>query len=52
MVPALNVRGITSGNTGSLARNVIPNTAIAAHGIRLVKGNDPAPSAAADRGSY
>ena len=42
MVPALNIRGITSGNTGALARNVIPNTAVAALGIRLVKGNDPA----------
>ena len=42
LLPALNVRGITSGNTGALARNVIPNTAIAALGIRLVKGNDPA----------
>ena len=42
LLPALNVRGITSGNTGSLARNVIPNTAVAALGIRLVKGNDPA----------
>jgi len=41
LVPALNVRGITSGNTGSLARNVIPNTAVAALGIRLVKGNTP-----------
>ena len=41
MVPALNVRGITSGNTGALARNVIPNAAVAALGIRLVKGNDP-----------
>ena len=41
LVPALNVRGITSGNTGSLARNVIPNTAVAALGIRLVKGNEP-----------
>ncbi|MGY8778087.1 MAG: peptidase dimerization domain-containing protein, partial [Longimicrobiales bacterium] len=39
MVPALNIRGITSGNTGSLARNVIPNTAVAALGIRMVKGN-------------
>ena len=42
LLPALNVRGITSGNTGALARNVIPNTAVAALGIRLVKGNDPA----------
>tara|TARA_B110000116_G_scaffold47830_2_gene39816 strand:+ start:2006 stop:3568 length:1563 start_codon:yes stop_codon:yes gene_type:complete len=41
MVPALNVRGITSGNTGALARNVIPNTAVASLGIRLVKGNQP-----------
>jgi len=39
MVPALNVRGMTSGNTGALARNVIPNTAVAALGIRMVKGN-------------
>jgi acetylornithine deacetylase/succinyl-diaminopimelate desuccinylase-like protein len=42
LLPALTVRGITSGNTGSLARNVIPNTATATLGIRLVKGNDPA----------
>ena len=41
LVPALNVRGITSGNTGSLARNVIPNEAVASLGIRLVKGNEP-----------
>jgi len=42
LVPALTVRGVTAGNTGALARNVIPNTATAALGIRLVKGNDPA----------
>lgn len=42
LVPALNVRGITSGNTGSLARNVIPNTAVASLGIRMVKGNTTA----------
>ena len=30
-----------SGNVGALARNVIPSTAQAALGIRLVKGNDP-----------
>ena len=41
LLPALNIRGITSGNTGALARNVIPNTAVAALGIRLVKGNEP-----------
>ena len=42
LVPALTIRGLTAGNTGALARNVIPNTATAALGIRLVKGNDPA----------
>jgi len=42
MVPALNVRGLTSGNTGALARNIIPNRAVAALGIRLVQGNEPA----------
>ncbi|HSG46501.1 MAG TPA: M20/M25/M40 family metallo-hydrolase [Longimicrobiales bacterium] len=42
LVPALTVRGMTAGNTGALARNVIPNEATAALGIRLVKGNDPA----------
>jgi len=41
LVPALNIRGITSGNTGALARNVIPNAAVAALGIRLVKGTSP-----------
>ena len=40
LLPALNIRGLTSGNTGALARNVIPNTAVAALGIRLVKGNE------------
>jgi acetylornithine deacetylase/succinyl-diaminopimelate desuccinylase-like protein len=42
LLPALTVRGISSGHTGALASNVIPNTATAALGIRLVKGNDPA----------
>jgi acetylornithine deacetylase/succinyl-diaminopimelate desuccinylase-like protein len=42
LLPALTIRGLTSGNTGSLARNVIPNTAVASLGIRLVKGNEPA----------
>ena len=42
MVPALNVRGLTSGNTGDLARNIIPGTAVASLGIRLVQGNEPA----------
>ena len=39
--PTLTVRGLSSGNTGALARNVIPSTATASLGIRLVKGNDP-----------
>jgi acetylornithine deacetylase/succinyl-diaminopimelate desuccinylase-like protein len=42
LLPALTVRGISGGNTGSLAANVIPSTATAALGIRLVKGNQPA----------
>lgn len=41
LVPALNIRGITSGATGAMARNVIPNNAVAALGIRLVKGTEP-----------
>jgi acetylornithine deacetylase/succinyl-diaminopimelate desuccinylase-like protein len=41
LLPSLTVRGLTSGNTGALARNVIPATATASLGIRLVKGNDP-----------
>jgi len=42
LLPALTIRGLSSGNIGALATNVIPNTATAALGIRLVKGNDPA----------
>ena len=41
LLPTLTVRGLSSGNTGALARNVIPSTATASLGIRLVKGNDP-----------
>jgi acetylornithine deacetylase/succinyl-diaminopimelate desuccinylase-like protein len=41
LLPSLTVRGLSSGNTGPLTRNVIPPTATAALGIRLVKGNDP-----------
>ncbi|HUF48025.1 MAG TPA: M20/M25/M40 family metallo-hydrolase [Vicinamibacterales bacterium] len=41
LLPALTVRGLSSGNTGALASNVIPTTATAALGVRLVKGNDP-----------
>ncbi len=40
-LPSLTVRGLSSGNTGALTQNVIPATATAALGIRLVKGNDP-----------
>jgi acetylornithine deacetylase/succinyl-diaminopimelate desuccinylase-like protein len=32
---------LSSGNIGKKARNVIPNSATAAIGVRLVKGNDP-----------
>ncbi|MCK5650588.1 MAG: M20/M25/M40 family metallo-hydrolase, partial [Gemmatimonadetes bacterium] len=41
LFPSLTIRGLSSGNTGALARNVIPATATASMGMRLVKGNDP-----------
>ncbi len=41
MIPALNLRGLKSAEVGSKARNVIPPSANASIGIRLVKGNDP-----------
>ena len=41
LLPSLTIRGLSSGNTGELARNVIPATAIASLGMRMVKGNDP-----------
>ncbi|MEP1097009.1 MAG: M20/M25/M40 family metallo-hydrolase [Cyclobacteriaceae bacterium] len=41
LLPTLTIRGLSSGNTGKLARNVIPATATASIGIRLVKGCDP-----------
>ncbi len=41
LLPSLTVRGFESGNVGARARNVIPSTATAALGVRLVKGNDP-----------
>lgn len=41
LLPSLTVKGLYAGNVGSLARNVIPNTAVAALSLRLVKGNDP-----------
>lgn len=41
MYPTLTVRGLSSGNTGDRARNIIPSQATATLGIRLAKGNDP-----------
>jgi acetylornithine deacetylase/succinyl-diaminopimelate desuccinylase-like protein len=41
LLPSLTIRGLSSGNTGELARNVIPATATASLGMRMVKGNDP-----------
>lgn len=41
MLPALNLKGLKSAEVGDAARNIIPPTAIASIGIRLVKGNDP-----------
>ncbi|HEX8119466.1 MAG TPA: M20/M25/M40 family metallo-hydrolase [Pyrinomonadaceae bacterium] len=38
--PSLNVNGLSSAETGALARNVIPTTAVAALDLRLVLGND------------
>ncbi|MDH3709242.1 MAG: M20/M25/M40 family metallo-hydrolase [Cyclobacteriaceae bacterium] len=41
LLPSLTVRGLSSGNVGAKSRNIIPNTATATLGMRLVKGNDP-----------
>jgi acetylornithine deacetylase/succinyl-diaminopimelate desuccinylase-like protein len=41
LLPSLTVRGLSSGSVGDKTRNVIPNSAIAELGFRLVKGNDP-----------
>ena len=41
LLPALSVLGLASANVGPLASNVIPETATATLGLRLVKGNDP-----------
>ncbi len=41
LLPSLTVKGLRSANVGAQARNVIPATATASLGIRLVKGNDP-----------
>jgi acetylornithine deacetylase/succinyl-diaminopimelate desuccinylase-like protein len=40
--PSLNINGMSSGDVGALARNVIPTTATAVLDLRLVKGNDHA----------
>ena len=40
-IPSLTIKGLTSGNVGVKARNVIPNSATVAIGVRLVKGNKP-----------
>jgi acetylornithine deacetylase/succinyl-diaminopimelate desuccinylase-like protein len=39
-LPSLNINGLSSGDVGALARNVIPTTATAVLDLRLVKGND------------
>jgi acetylornithine deacetylase/succinyl-diaminopimelate desuccinylase-like protein len=41
LLPSLTVQGLRSADVGRLAANVIPATATASLGIRLVKGNDP-----------
>ncbi|MFY0687835.1 MAG: M20/M25/M40 family metallo-hydrolase [Cyclobacteriaceae bacterium] len=41
MYPSLTIRGLSSGNVGQLARNVIPSSATASIGMRLVPGCDP-----------
>jgi acetylornithine deacetylase/succinyl-diaminopimelate desuccinylase-like protein len=38
--PSLNINGMSSGDVGTLARNVIPTTATAVLDLRLVRGND------------
>jgi acetylornithine deacetylase/succinyl-diaminopimelate desuccinylase-like protein len=40
-LPALTVLGLRSADVGVEARNVIPSTATATLGVRLVAGNDP-----------
>jgi acetylornithine deacetylase/succinyl-diaminopimelate desuccinylase-like protein len=38
--PSLNINGMSSGDVGALARNVIPTSASVVLDLRLVKGND------------
>jgi len=40
--PSLNINGISSGDVGALARNVIPTIATTVLDLRLVRGNDHA----------
>lgn len=41
LLPSLNIRGLSSGGVGDMARNIVPSTATASLDMRLVKGNDP-----------
>jgi acetylornithine deacetylase/succinyl-diaminopimelate desuccinylase-like protein len=41
LLPALNLQGLKSAEVGDKAANVIPSTATASIGLRLVEGNDP-----------
>ena len=38
--PSLNVNGLSSGDVGTLARNIIPTTASVVLDLRIVRGND------------
>ena len=38
--PSLNINGLSSGDVGALARNIIPTTASVVLDLRLVRGND------------
>lgn len=40
-LPALNLKGLDSAEVGERARNIIPPSATASIGVRLVTGNDP-----------
>jgi len=40
LLPSLTIQGLASANVGELARNVIPASATASLGIRLVAGNE------------
>ena len=51
-VRLLNLRGINSGNVGVKARNVIPPSASASIGIRLVPAQDTGLFAGCNRRTY